>query len=286
MKEKPDPVVVTAQAFLKRFGPDCGTSLERVLPKIGLKLYFRDAQSYEGALLRIKGVPLGYVVLSDRVREESRRRFTLAHELGHYLLPTQQDLSQPCTKTSVESWDDSPTESEAEANRFAAEILMPRAKLQLFLQQSPTFAHVEGVAAICGTSLTASAYRLASATSFRMAMVWSQTGRVRWYKASDEFVRWIRKGPLSRDTFAYDAFEGTRVPTALESVPAKAWLFEKGLKDDARILEHSVSLPAFDAVLTILVIPEQIEDWRDSDGNLELDPEEFSLGRTRWPGRK
>lgn len=73
----------------------------------------------------------------------------------------------------------------------------------------------------------------------------------------------------------------------LETVPAAAWLFEKGLKEDPRILEHSVLLPTYyDAVLTILVIPEQIEDWSDNDRDLELDPNEFSLRRTRWPGRK
>jgi hypothetical protein len=280
MTEKLDPVVATAQAFVKRFGPDCGKSLEAVLPQIGLTLHFRDAETYEGALLRIKGIPLGYIVLSRRIREDTRRRFTLAHELGHYLLPTQQDLSQPCTKTSVESWDDTLTNSETEANRFAAEILMPREKMLPLLQQSPTFGHVEAIAGMCGTSLTASAYRLASVTSFRMAMVWSQAGRARWYKSSDEFVRWIRKGELSGDTFAYDAFHGVPVPTVLESVPAAAWLFEKGLMSDARILEQSVLLPSYDAVLTILVIPGQIEDW--SEGIDELDPNEFSLGRTRW----
>jgi len=283
MKENTDQVAATAQAFLERFGPDCGRNLDGVLPEIGLKLYYRDAESYEGALLRIRGVPVGYVVLSGRIREQSRRRFTLAHELGHYLLPTQQDLSQPCTRAAVESWDDTLPESEAEANRFAAEILMPRVKIVPFLQQSPKFAHVEEVAAMCGTSLTASAYRLASTTSFRMAIVWSEAGRARWYKSSQEFVRWVKKGPLSPETFAYDAFRGEQIPSALESVPAGAWLFEKGLKPDARILEHSLFLPALDAVLTMLVIPEQIEDWDDGDGHPELDPNEFTFNRARWP---
>lgn len=286
MTERPDPVVVTALAFLKRFGSDSGRNLEQVLPEIGLTLHFREARSYEGALLRIKGVPLGYVVLNRSIREESRRRFTLAHELGHYLLPTQQELSQPCSKGAVESWDEAVPDSEQEANQFAAEILMPRVALQPFLRESPTFAHIEAIASSRGTSLTASAYRLASLTSFRMAMVWSESGRARWQKSSAEFFRWIRLGELSRETFAYDAFRDERVPNKLESVPARAWLFEKGLKSDARILEHSIRLPSFDAVLTILVIPEQIEDWSDADRRLELDPREFTHGRSRWPGGK
>ena len=40
----------------------------------------------------MKGIPRGYIVLSSEVQEVRRRRFTLGHEIGHYLLPDQQDL--------------------------------------------------------------------------------------------------------------------------------------------------------------------------------------------------
>jgi len=287
MKEKSDPVVVAARAFLKRFGEDCGKRLQEILPDIGLRLHYRDATSYEGALLRMKGVPRGYIVLSRRVRENTRRRFTMAHEIGHYLLPDQQDLSQPCGKAQIESWDDTLAKPERDANQFAAEILMPRSVMLPHLSESPRFSQVEQIARACETSLTASAYRLAELSSFRVAMVWSQDRRVRWYKASDEFVRWVRKGHLDPNSFAFDAFEGKAVPSSFESVPASAWLFEKGLKSDARILEHSIPLPGYEAVLSLLLIPEPIEEWDDSGTSLdELDPEEFTLRRKTWPGHK
>ena len=77
------------------------------------------------------------------------------------------------------------------------------------------------------------------------------------------------------------------MPATFESVPASAWLFEKGLKPDARILEHSVPMPNYDGVLTLLFIPEEIEDRSDSESVLEeLDPEEFTLRRETWPGRR
>src|SRR5262245_38571049 len=161
MTERADPVVVAARVFLERFGEDAGKRLESILPRIGLELYSRDAQSYEGCLLRIKGVPRGYVVVSQTIRETGRRRFTLAHELGHYLLPDQQDLSSPCRKAHIESWDDTLAKPERDANRFAAEILMPRSVVQPYLREMPKFAHIEQIAQTCDTSLTASAYRFA-----------------------------------------------------------------------------------------------------------------------------
>jgi hypothetical protein len=287
MREKPDPLLAASRAFLKRFGENCGRRLLDILPQIGLQLHYRNATSYEGALLRMKGIPRGYIVLSSEIREVRRQRFTLGHEIGHYLLPDQQDLCQPCAKAQIESWDEALAKPERDANQFAAEILMPRSIVQPFLRQSPRFSHIEDIAQSCETSLTASAYRYCELSSFRIAMVWSETFRVRWYKPSREFIRWVRKGEVRKDSYAFDAFEGKSVPATFESVPASAWLFETGLKSDAHILEHSVPMPGYDGVLTLLLIPEEIEDRCDDETSLEeLDPEEFSLQRKVWPGRR
>jgi len=286
MTEKADPVFAASQAFLKRFGEDCGKRLHEILPEIGLQLHYRPAKSYEGALLRMKNIPRGYIVLSTEVQEVRRQHFTLGHEIGHYLLPDQQELCQPCGKQQIESWDEELAKPERDANRFAAEVLMPRSIVQPFLRESPGLCHVEQIAEACATSLTASAYRYCELSSFRIATVWSEARRVRWYKPSGEFVRWVRKGNIREESYAFDAFEGRSIPAKFESVPASAWLFEKGLKPDARILEHSVPMPAYDGVLTLLLIPEEIEERRDGEALLEeLDPEEFTLRRTTWPGQ-
>ena len=287
MTEKADPVLVASRAFLKRFGEDCGKRLPQILPEIGLTLYYRRAKTYEGALLRMKGIPRGYVVLSTEVPEVRRRHFTLGHEVGHYLLPDQQELCQPCGKKQIESWDEELAKPERDANQFAAEVLMPRSIVQPFLREPPQLSHIEQIAAACETSLTASAYRYCELSSYRIAMVWSADRRVRWCKPSGEFVRWVRKGNIREESYAFDAFEGHSVPSRFESVPASAWLFENGLKADARILEHSVPMPGYGGVLTLLLIPDEIEKRSDREPLLEeLDPEEFTLRRKTWPGRR
>jgi Zn-dependent peptidase ImmA (M78 family) len=288
MSEKPDPVLVVSQSFLNRFGNDCGKRLSEVVVQIGLELIFREAESYEGALLRIKDVPRGFIVINSEIKEESRKRFTIAHECGHFLLPGQQDLSSPCSKEQIENWNERLHRPELDANRFAAEILMPRASVGPYLRLEPTMDSVQSIAALCGTSLTASGFRLIELTSFRAAIVWSQNNNVIWYKSSAEFVRWIRKGELSKQTFASDCFRDQDVPKKLEPVPASAWLFEKGLKDGVHIWEHSVSLRNYAAVLSLLVMREPVEAHDDlsSREDSELDPVEFTLGRRRWPSKK
>jgi len=288
MSENPDPVLVVSQSFLSRFGHDCGKRLPEVVTQIGLELIFREAESYEGALLRIKDVPRGFIVINSQIKEESRKLFTIAHECGHFLLPAQQDLSTPCSKDKIENWSEELYRPELDANRFAAEILMPRDLVSPNLRLEPTMESIQSIAALCGTSLTASGFRLVELTSFRAAIVWSQNNSVTWYKSSPDFVRWIRKGELSEETFASDCFKHRDVPKKLEPVPASAWLFEKGLKVGVRIWEHSLSLPNYAAVLSLLVMREPVEAHEDlsSGEEAELDPVEFTVARKRWPSKK
>lgn len=287
MSETPDPILVVSDSFLDRFGLDAGKHLTDVARRIGLDVVYRPALSYEGALLRIKGVPRGCVVISSEISDESRQRFTLAHEIGHFVLPNQQDLSAPCARENIENWDEDLRRPELEANRFAAEILMPRPLLRKYLQTEPSFESLRLISGLCGTSLTASGFQFMALTSYRASLVWSRSGRVRWYKPSEDFIRWIKKGELSNGTFASDCFQRKHVPNRLEPVSASAWLFEKGLKEDARIWEHSVPLPGYDAVLTLLVMREAVEAWNDAPDSVdELDPREFTLDRKRWPSKR
>jgi Zn-dependent peptidase ImmA (M78 family) len=282
-----DPILVVTDSFLGRFGLDAGRRLPDVARAIGLDVVYRQVESYEGALLRIKGVPRGCVVINSGIREESRQRFTLAHEIGHFVLPDQQDLSAPCARESIENWEEELKRPELDANRFAAEILMPRPLLEAYLRSEPSFESLRSIASLCGTSLTASGFQLMALTSFRASLVWSKKGRVRWCKSSEDFVRWVKKGELSEGTFASDCFKGKRVPDRLEPVPASAWLFEKGLKEDAKIWEHSLPLPSYSAVLTVLVMREIVEAWNDAPDSLDgLDPREFTLERRRWPTKR
>jgi site-specific DNA recombinase len=87
---------------------------------------------------------------------KGRERFTLAHEIGHFVLPGQQEVSAPCKQQRIENWDADLYRPEFEANRFAAEILMPRGLMAEFVQSEPSMELIRSIAQLCGTSLTAS----------------------------------------------------------------------------------------------------------------------------------
>jgi Zn-dependent peptidase ImmA (M78 family) len=64
----------------------------------------------------------------NKSHHENRRRFTIAHEIGHYLLhstePVHYDLGTDLSNVYFRASDISSSE-EVQANRFAAELLMP-----------------------------------------------------------------------------------------------------------------------------------------------------------------
>jgi Zn-dependent peptidase ImmA (M78 family) len=254
-----DLVTLVSEAFLRRFGLDSRERLAEIAEAIGIEVLYRPAESFDGALLRIRDAQRGYIVINSRIREESRRRFTLAHEIGHFVLPGQQEVSAPCKQQKIENWEEDLYRPELEANRFAAEILMPRGIVAEFCQSEPSLESIRSIAQLCGTSLTASAVRLITLTPHRAAVVWSQDQKILWSKLSEGFVRWIRKGEVRENSFAAQCYRKQCVPDQLAPVPASAWLHEKGLREGAQMWEQSVGLKRYGAVLSLLVIIEAVE---------------------------
>lgn len=87
----------------------------------------------------------------------TRRRFTVAHELGHYVLNHDDALRDKPDSFSAST--SSPIESAA--NRFAAELLMP-ARAVVVVFQSGSMASVDDMARAFGVSKVAMAHRLAN----------------------------------------------------------------------------------------------------------------------------
>ena len=237
-------------------------------------------------LVRIKGTARGAIAVKGSIREESRKRFTVAHELGHLLLPGHDDCSV-CTSGMIETWASDVRDREREANIFAAELLMPAALVQRQVgTDAPSLGLIDSIAATFGSSLTASGYRFASLTSYAVALVWSEAERIRWAKRSDEFSGWLRlRERLDFRTCAADLFRGIDVPAGAHAVAADAWL--ERADSEATLLEESRLLPGYGAAITLLWAKEAaIGINREEERLEELHPSDFSIRRQRWLTRR
>jgi len=91
-------------------------------------------------------------------------------------------------------------------------------------------------------------------------------------------------GKLSFDTYAFDFYDGVELPGRPQKVPASSWLAGE-IDDESEVFEHSIALPRYNAVLSLLWIHEEVcrKDRRDYE---EDEAPEFDLTNPFTPDGK
>lgn len=123
-------------------------------------------------------------------RTEGRVRFSLAHELGHFYLPTHRERLLKGIGHNSESDFRSRHPAELEADEFAADLLMPmelfRAELNSFRNGFCTLDNLVTLAERLGTSLTSTAMRYCASDREPCTVFFSTNGIMRWGKSSHD----------------------------------------------------------------------------------------------------
>lgn len=192
-----------------------------------------------------------------RVREgddENRIRFSIAHELGHWKLH-QKKIQKliTCQEIDFVRWS-SDSALEAEANTFAAELLLPTFLLKKKCNvREVNFNPVKKLAVEFCTSLTATALRFVEVCPEACAVALSEGGKISWFRKNEDF--WPRlkapKAALDKLSLTYDFFVGKDVSLNPEEVSAEAWSDDDRL-GDTEFVEHVVPMPNLGVALTLL----------------------------------
>lgn len=235
----------------------------------------------EGRLLRKDGRAI--ITVNAGIREEGRKRFAIAHELGHFQLHTSSQLIF-CSETDMFVWREDKLQ-EREANEFASSLLMPE---HIFIRyrklEQPNLNTVLELAGEFRTTLTATALRYVQLSIEPCAVVISKDRTIKWYKRSDDFEFHVRVGEtLSPFCYASNFYKETSMPAIPEKVPADAWLAGE-IDPEAEIFEHSLPIPSYNVVLSLLWINEEIgrsSRQYDSDDEFDL-TNSFTRDNKRW----
>ena len=214
--------------------------------------------------------PLGaYILLADHLSDRARR-WTIAHELGHYeLVHPAAPAGELCAPTPrrlrVRGWE---RDYEDEANQWAMIATMRDRVVAKFCDQLPlTLDHAAQLAQTSGVPLVAAAIRLTEVTFRVCAAVVSLHGEILWVSPSLRFLMLsggtklspgsvVRPGSLARQF--YDTGKLHDTP---QLVPAAAWI--DGMSDRAWVQEHTVHLAQPGHVLTMLSTPCDVDAERD-----------------------
>ena len=248
-----------------------------IAAQLRIVVWEREMESqYDGCLMRV-GDTWG-ILLNNLIQSQSRKNFTIAHELGHYHLDvgqTERQMSATNKKNKVGKFVsqhrcqhedlrgfDSHRLEEQRANQFAVELLMPSPIFRADAADLPEIGlpAIDALASRYSTSLTSTAIRYTRLSQHVCAIVFSEEGRIKYFAYSDRFRQnsdcYLAKNkPLHPAAIAYPLAEGRSKEVKGEEgeVPLSYWC---STQSDQILVEQSRRLPRMNQVLSFLWLPE------------------------------
>lgn len=248
-----------ARALVRRFGirAPAHIRVEAIAAHHGVACVAVPLDGATAQLVRCG--PRVHILVSDR-SEVGARRFSIAHELGHYLLEHPTTATDELAGGRAEVGPHG-RDLEAEANAFAAELLMPGELVDAYAARDATLAAAQAIARDFEVSILASARRLAERSRARCAAVFAMAGRVVWVERSAPFDRAfadsIARGQrLAPATLAAQYFAHGRLDPAPLAVPRAAWLGERRVGGE--VIEHAIASREFNSVLSMVWIRDSV----------------------------
>src|SRR5207248_2609964 len=218
--------------------------------------------------------------------DETRRRFTVCHEIAHRVLGLPSEHSGALTWSYAKR-----PPNEILCDVFAAELLLPYKLFKPLVEKSDiSLAAIDGFAELAVASNMATGSRFATVASAPCAFVLAEQGKVRYAARSTalrEARAWV---PLRADLPLTSAAARLRAGVACnnpEEVDADIWFSD--WSRGGTLLEDARHLKQWDQTVALLwfedeELPSETQDRRlreeEETGLAELD------GVLPWPGKK
>lgn len=229
-------------------------------------------RGFEGALVPVRDQG-GWLIISNSGATPGRRRFTVAHEVGHYLLHRHRIPATGiyCKEDDVSRRGGSVL-IEKEADTFAAALLMPSHDLrrQIDPKNKPSLDELGALAERYGVSFTAAVLRWLEHTDRRAVMVVSTDGYALWARSSGPAMKSGRYIKTSGAPFEIPSTSGAAQPLLVEQCRAGI-SHPPGVWFDEEVDELTIHAKAYDQVISLLHLGEARSIWRPLDEEHEPD---------------
>lgn len=213
-----------------------------------------------------------YILLADHLSDRARR-WTIAHELGHYELvhpaAPAGELCRPTPRPSRrERWE---RDYEDEANQWSLAATMRDSVVAKFCDRMPlTLDAAAELAETCGVPLGAAAIRLTETTFRACAVIVSRHGVIQGMSPSLRFLMLANRSQRTRISAGSTIPQGSVTQTMYATgkrwdqpalVRAARWF--DGMSPHAWVREHAVPLDPPGCVLTLLSPQHDVDAERD-----------------------
>lgn len=225
-----------------------------------------DTSGFEAVLIMDELKASGKILLASG-RAQQRRRFSIAHELGHFLIPTHRphpDRPFSCSLDDLHRVDPKDRNRryrvEAEANRFAAHLLMPPKLIRARMGYEVTnLESLVSLAADLGVSKEAMARGWVDASREPVAVIIARAGLILRQYRSEDFPWLLTKtgDQLPEGSFAAEFTASSSVYSDTEELDADIWL---GERDAARVLFLTEQVLAQQQGYAMILLTAELDD--------------------------
>ena len=228
--------------------------LEAIAWHLGAKIRYRPLDGCEARI--VGNVDRAIITVNSRSIPR-RQRFSIAHELGHWMYHRGQKL--PCETDGVGAGAVGPLSPERVADRFAGGLIMPAFLLDKVAKgyAKANFQTVRSIAETFNASVTATAIRLVEGDHMPAVLISHGTKGRKWFtRARSVPERWFPADDLSPDSFAFDILFGGKSDDPIpRKVGADAW-FDRWGADRFEVHEQSIKTAA-DEILSLILISDE-----------------------------
>jgi Zn-dependent peptidase ImmA (M78 family) len=251
-----------AELILKALGITDPTEidLEAIAWDQGARIRYRPLNQCEA---RIVGRDNRAVITVNSRTPRRRRRFSIAHELGHWHYHRGRSLM--CAVDDIGRAAAGDLCPERVADRFASRLLMPDYLFQPIARSYSKidFGTIREIADTFDTSATATAIRLVDGNYLSACLICHGPGGHKWFTRAPELpARWFPSRDLSADSFAFDMlFRDAEEQTFPRKIGADAW-FDRRDADKYEVREQTIKI-GDDEILSIILIDDEgmLRDW-------------------------
>jgi hypothetical protein len=221
-------------------------------------------KKFEGALFPGEDRSKWLLLYNQTLTSPGRIRFTMAHELGHYILHRLQRDSFECSSADMLNWSQDEKDMEGQADLFASYLLMPLDDYRAQVGATVDLDVLGQCAERYGVSLTAAILKWLSYTDEKAVLVMSNNGFIDWawssepaLKAGAFFKTRTSTVELPSGSLAADA--ELRHERAGTMIPASVWF--RFAESQVQLREMKVRADQYDSVLTLLCLPRAADFW-------------------------
>lgn len=185
-------------------------------------------KSFEGCLYYASNRKGWFILYNPAIAPSRRINFTVAHELGHYLVHRELRKRFECSQGNVIGIDGSNRDIEREANEFASFLMMPANDFREQIgANSISLDLLQHCAERYDVTLTAAALKWLDITGERATLVVSRDDFILWSRSSNAAYRsgiFFRSGtPVPEQSLAYQTQTSRQAPPGDFNIPAGVW---------------------------------------------------------------